>query len=115
MMGGQTNEWVDIQYICIGIQKTIIFQYIFQFLQKHRRTDRPTDGRTDQPTDRRTDKPSYRDAIAASKNNMEHFNAFVMMKYPCKVPKMYLIKKSMKVLKSQFVQYLEGQMDGQIY
>ena len=61
IMGRQTNEWMDMQYMCIDMQKTIIFQQILQFLQKHY-------GRTDQPTDRPTDKPSYRDAIAASKN-----------------------------------------------
>jgi len=53
---------------CIDMQKTVIFQWILQFLQKHYG---PTDRRTDRPTDRRTDKPSYRDAIAASKKSIE--------------------------------------------
>ena len=47
-MGKQTNEPMDMQYICIDMQETIIFQWILQFLQKHY-------GRTDGPTDRRTD------------------------------------------------------------
>ena len=46
--------------------KTMIFQQILRFLQKRYG---PTDQRTDGPTDQRTDIPSYRDAIAASKNN----------------------------------------------
>ena len=54
-----------MQYMYIDMQETIIFQWILRVLQKHYGW---TDGRTDGPTDRRTDKPSYRDAIAASKN-----------------------------------------------
>ena len=26
IMGGQTNQWIDMQYMCIDIQKTILFQ-----------------------------------------------------------------------------------------
>ena len=26
IMGGQTNEWIDMQYMCIDMQKTMIFQ-----------------------------------------------------------------------------------------
>ena len=55
IMGGQTNEWIDMQYMCIDMQKTMIFQWILRFLQKHYG---PTDQPTDQPTDRRTDGPT---------------------------------------------------------
>ena len=49
IMDRQTNEWIDMQCMCIDMLKTIIFHYILQFLQKHyRRTDGRTDGRTDQ-------------------------------------------------------------------
>ena len=34
-MGGQANEWMDMQYKGIDGQKTMIFQQIMQFLQKH--------------------------------------------------------------------------------
>ena len=68
-MGKQTNEWMDMQYMCIDMQETIIFQWILRFLQKHYGR---TDQQTDQQTDQRTDKPSYRDAIAASKKT--HFS-----------------------------------------
>ena len=44
IIGGQTNEWMDMQYACIAMQKTMIFQQILRFLQKHYRR---TDGRTD--------------------------------------------------------------------
>ena len=26
IIGGQTNEWIDMQYMCIDMQKTMIFQ-----------------------------------------------------------------------------------------
>ena len=26
IMGGQTNEWIDMQYMCVDMQKTMIFQ-----------------------------------------------------------------------------------------
>ena len=64
ILGRQTNEWIDMQYMCIEMQQTMIFQQILRFLQKHYG---PTDGPTDRRTNRRTDIPSYRDAIAASK------------------------------------------------
>ena len=74
IMGGQTYEWIDMQYMRIDMQKTMIFQKILRFLQKHYGptngpTDGPTDRRTHGPTDRRTDIPSYRDAVAASKKD----------------------------------------------
>ena len=43
MMGGKTNKWMDMQYTCIDMQKTMVFQKIFQFLQKRYG---PTDGHT---------------------------------------------------------------------
>ena len=55
IMGGQTNKWMDMQYMCMDMQKTMIFQQIFT---KALRTDRRTNG----PTDQWTDIPSYRDA-----------------------------------------------------
>ena len=45
------------------------FPIDFAIFTKALRTDGPTDQPTDRPTDQRTDIPSYRDAIAASKNN----------------------------------------------
>ena len=48
IMGRQTNKWLDMQCMCIDMQKTVIFQWILQFLQKHY-------GRTDQQTDQQTD------------------------------------------------------------
>ena len=54
-MGGQTNEWIDNQFMCIEIQKTIIFQWILQFLQEYYGwTDQPMEGPMDQPTDGQT-------------------------------------------------------------
>ena len=51
IMGGQTNEWIDMQYMCIDMQKTMIFQRILRFSQKHYGpTDGPTDGQTDGQT-----------------------------------------------------------------
>ena len=51
------------------------FPIDFAIFTKALRTDIPTDGptdrRTDGPTDRRTDIPSYRDMLAASKNDPE--------------------------------------------
>ena len=32
IMGRQTNEWMDMQYMCIDMQTTMIFQYILRFL-----------------------------------------------------------------------------------
>ena len=53
-MGGQTNELLDMQCMCIDMQNTIIFQWIWQYLQKHyRQTDGQTDGLTGGPTDGR--------------------------------------------------------------
>ena len=55
IMGGQASEWMDMQYTCIDMQKTMIFQQILQFLQKrYGPTDRRTNQQTDRPTDRRT-------------------------------------------------------------
>ena len=51
MMGGQTNKWMDMQYTCIDMQKTMIFQLILQFLQKRYG---PTHGQTDQWTNKQT-------------------------------------------------------------
>ena len=63
-MGGLTNEWMDMQYMFIDMQKAMIFQNILQFLQKHYLQ---TNGTTNGPMDQRTDIPSYKDAIATSK------------------------------------------------
>ena len=60
MMGGQANEWIDIQYKCIDMQKTMI-PIDFATSTKGLQTDGPSDGPMDQLT--------YGDAIAASKNN----------------------------------------------
>ena len=38
IMGRQTYEWIDMQYMCIDMQKTMIFLWILWFLQ--------TDGHT---------------------------------------------------------------------
>ena len=53
IMGGQANEWMDMQYTCIDMQKTMIFQQILRFYKSvtDKRTDGPMDGRTDGPTD----------------------------------------------------------------
>ena len=63
--GGQANAWMDMQYECIHMQITTIFQQILQFLQKRYG---PTDQQTDRQMDQQMDIPSYRDAIATSKN-----------------------------------------------
>ena len=60
IMGRQTNEWLDMQCMCIYMQKTVIFQQILQFLQKRY-------GRTNRRTDGPTDAASYRDADASKK------------------------------------------------
>ena len=53
-MGKQTNEWMDMQYMCIDMQETIIFQWILRFLKKHYGPkDQPTKGPTDSPTNGR--------------------------------------------------------------
>ena len=55
IMGGQTNEWMDMHCMCIDMQNTIIFQQILQFLQEHYiRTDGRTDGWTNGQTEGRT-------------------------------------------------------------
>ena len=62
---------MDMQYTCMDMQKTMIFQWILQILQKHYGwTNGLTDGPTEGPMDQRTDIPSYRDAIAVLKKMM---------------------------------------------
>ena len=58
-MVGQTNDWMDMQYMCKDMKKNNHFPIDFAIFTKALRTD----GQTNQ----RTDKPSYRDAIAAYK------------------------------------------------
>ena len=41
MMGRQTNEWMDMQYTCLGMHKMMIFQ------KHYGRTDGPTEQQTD--------------------------------------------------------------------
>ena len=54
-MGRQTIEWIDMQYMCIDMQETIIYQWILQFLHKHYgRTDRRTNRWTNRQTDGQT-------------------------------------------------------------
>ena len=53
IMGGQTNKLLDMQCMCIDMQKTIIFQKILLFLQKHYGW---TDGQTGGESDGQTDK-----------------------------------------------------------
>ena len=47
IMGGQSNEWMDMQCMCIDMQKQS-FSTDFEFLTKYY-------GRTDRPTDRQMD------------------------------------------------------------
>ena len=44
-MGGQTNALMDMQYMCIKMQKTMIFQQFYDFYKSI--TDRPMNRRTD--------------------------------------------------------------------
>ena len=67
-MGGQTYEWMDMQYMCIDMQKNNDFPIDFAIFTKALQTNQPTDQTTDQQTDQQMDIPSYRDAVAASKN-----------------------------------------------
>ena len=75
MMGGQTNEWMEMQCMCIDIQKRIIFQKILGFLPKHYGR---TDQRNDQPTDQRTDKSSYVMLQATSKKDFQLKNVHII-------------------------------------
>ena len=54
IMGGQTNEWIDMQYMCIDMQKNDDFPIDFAIFTKALRTDRPTDRPTDGPTNRQS-------------------------------------------------------------
>ena len=60
IIGGQTNEWIDMQYMCIDMQKKDVFLIDFAIFTKALRTNRRTDGPTDQPTDRPTDEAAFR-------------------------------------------------------
>ena len=49
MMGGQANEWIDIQYKCIDMQKTMVI-IDFAISTKGLQTDRPMYQQMDQWT-----------------------------------------------------------------
>ena len=53
-IGGQANEWMDMQYTCIEIQKnddlSIDFVSFTKALQTDQQTNRPTYGPTNGPT-----------------------------------------------------------------
>ena len=68
-MGGQTYEWMDMQYMCIDMQKLWFSNGFSNFYKSI--TNRRTNRRTDRWTNRRIDGPSYRDAIAASKKHLD--------------------------------------------
>ena len=50
MMGGQANEWIDIQYKCIDMQKTMV-PIDFAISTKGLQTNRPMDKKMDRLTD----------------------------------------------------------------
>ena len=50
IMGGQTYEWMDMQYMCIDMQKNNRFCDFYKSI-----TNRQEDRLTNRPTDRRTD------------------------------------------------------------
>ena len=52
IMGGQTNEWMDMQCMCIDMQKTFFIRFCNFY-------DSIMDEQTDRQRDQQTDKPSH--------------------------------------------------------